>query len=123
MANNLISTALIDDPDPDGTDVYGMIPLIAELPEEEDEDDERDERDERHYDESGADEEDHPPVIEASSIEIELPKGKKLPDDDDEAFEELTSRGACPRRSQVSHHVHASSHHGRGRDRRESLPQ
>ena len=93
MANNLISTALIDDPDPDGTDVYGMIPLIAELPEEEDEDDERDERDERHYDESGADEEDHPPVIEASSIEIELPKGKKLPDDDDEAFEELTEPG------------------------------
>ena len=48
MANNLISTALIDDPDPDGTDVYGMIPLIAELPDDENEDeDEGDERDGR----------------------------------------------------------------------------
>jgi hypothetical protein len=86
MANDLISTALMDDPDPDGTDVYGMIPLIAELPG--DDDDEEDE-----YDESGADEEDRPPVIKASSLDIEIPEGEELPDDDDEAFEELTEPG------------------------------
>ena len=89
MASDLISTALIDDPDPDGTDVYGMIPLVAELPEEDDDNDDRSDG----YDESGADDEDHPPAIEASSLEIEVPKGQKLPDDDDEAFEELTEPG------------------------------
>ena len=88
MARGLISTGLIDDPDPDGTDVYGMIPLIAEIPE-----DDEDEDEDRDYDESGADDEDHPPLIEASSLEVDLPEGQELPNDDDPAFEELTSRG------------------------------
>jgi hypothetical protein len=89
MANELISTALIDDPDPDGTDVYGMIPLVAELPKEDDDNNDRSDG----YDESGADDEDRPPAIEASSLEIEMPRGQELPDDDDEAFEELTEPG------------------------------
>ena len=87
MASDLFSTNLYDDPDPDGTDVYGMIPLVAEV-EEPDEDD-RNERD----DESGADDDDDmPPTIEASSIAVEVPEGTTFEDDDD-AFQALTAPG------------------------------
>ena len=86
-SRELISTALLDDPDPDGTDVYGMIPLIAELPpDEEDDEDDRDAS-------SGDDDEEAPPIIEPSSLEIEIPRGEELPDDDDEALDLLDEPG------------------------------
>jgi hypothetical protein len=84
--DELFSTNSYDDPDPDGTDVYGMIPLLAEIEDDED----------NHDDDSGADDEDDqelPPAIEASSIEVDVPPGTTFEDDDD-AFQSLTARGA-----------------------------
>ena len=102
MSDELISTTLFDDPDPEGTDKYGMLPLIMEmLDEEPDEEDRRD-----HSDGSGADkrggggesgnqgEGSDEPLIEPSSLEIELPEGEELPDEDDAAYLQLTERGA-----------------------------
>ena len=84
MSTELISTTLIDDPDPDGTDVYGMIPLLAEVPEDEDENEDED-------DTSGEDEELRP-LIEPSSLEIEMPEDEELTDDD-EALDLLSEPG------------------------------
>jgi hypothetical protein len=111
MADDYIATGLQpDDPDPEGTDVYGMLPLIAEVPddEREDEDDYDDaEREDRPsgrapiypqaytqpspVTSSGADDDnsdEEPPLISPSSIEITVPKGTELTDDPD-AYEAL----------------------------------
>ena len=89
LDDDLISTNAYDDPDPDGTDVYGMIPLLAEVePDDEDEDD-RDDSD----DNSGADDDELSPEISASSLEVDVPEGTTFEDDDD-AFQALTARGA-----------------------------
>ena len=34
MANELIATGLFDDPDPEGVDTHGMLPLYAEVDDE-----------------------------------------------------------------------------------------
>jgi hypothetical protein len=91
LSDDLISTNAYDDPDPNGTDVYGMIPLIAEVEETEDDDQE----DDRDDDASGAEDEGDqglPPTIEASSVEVDVPEGTTFEDDED-AFDALTSRG------------------------------
>jgi hypothetical protein len=91
--DDLMATGLQnDDIDPDGTDIDGMLPLIAEVLDDDrdDDDDERDGRDSRSYS-SGADEEE-PPLIAPSSIEVEFPAGSGLPDDDGDAYEALTAR-------------------------------
>ena len=96
MREELISTALIDDPDPDGGDKYGMLPLIMEIPNEDDDED-------REDDTSGADkrggggddggDSSEDALIAPSSVEIEVPEGNELPDEDNEAYLELTERG------------------------------
>lgn len=115
MSNELISTALIDDPDPEGCDVYGMLPLISEIVDDEDDEDDEESRadaeDRRQLapmgppspfppratsmgakDKRGDEEE--PPLVEPSSVEIDVPPGTELPDDDDDAFSALTEPGA-----------------------------
>jgi len=92
-ADDLISTNSYDDPDPDGTDVYGMIPLVAELEPDDEDEDNRDDRNDRD-DNSGADDNDElSPEIAASSLEVDVPEGTTFEDDDD-AFQALTARGA-----------------------------
>lgn len=87
MANELISTALMDDPDPEGVDVYGILPLIAEIPDDSDDSD--------GDGVMGADEgEDEEALIEPSSLEISIPEDEELPDEDDAAYLSLTSPGA-----------------------------
>ena len=114
MADDYIATGLQpDDIDPEGTDVYGMLPLIAEIPDDdrdEDDEDEADREDRPSYpiypqafpqamyqfprppvSASGKDDDDsdeEPPLISPSSIEITVPKGTELTDDPD-AYEAL----------------------------------
>jgi len=83
MANELISTALLDDPDPEGTDVYGILPLIAEIPEDSEDDESM----------MGADDDDEEALLEPTSLQIKIPEGDELPDDDDDAYEALTADG------------------------------
>ena len=73
----LTSTAFHDDPDPDGYDKYGFLPLISEVPD-------RGSREE----EMGAEAEDG--GDDAQSIVVDVPQGTELPDDDDDAFLSLT---------------------------------
>ena len=86
LTHDLILTTSYDDPDPEGCDVYGMIPLLSELD------------DDKEDDSSGADDDkedkEEEPIVEASSIEIEVPQGEKIPDDDDDAYYALTEPGA-----------------------------
>jgi hypothetical protein len=109
MSDELFSTNSYDDPDPEGTDVYGMIPLIALVEDSDDNDDDDDDEDRRPEGlrpeglrpesqqpyVSGADEgdQDLSPMIEPSTIEIEVPEGTTF-DDDDDAYQTLTARGA-----------------------------
>jgi hypothetical protein len=102
MANELISTALLDDPDPEGCDVYGVLPLVSEIvdDDEEDEEDAADREDRGHRPSAmgakgrGDDEGDEePPLIDPTYLEIDVPPGTELPDDDDDAFLELTAHG------------------------------
>ena len=76
---NVISTALMDDPDPEGTDVYGILPLIAEIDDDS---------------EGMGDDDDEEALIEPSSLKIRVRKGEELPDDDDDAYAALTAEGA-----------------------------
>ncbi len=84
--DDMIATGLMDDRDPGGTDIYGMIPLLSFVDEDEDEDEDDDT--------SGADDDEQelPPLIAPSSIEVDVPEGTELTDDD-EAFQALTARG------------------------------
>ena len=101
MADDYIATGLQpDDPDPEGVDAYGMLPLIAEIPDDdrdEDDEDEADREDRPSYpiypqafpqamyqfprppvSASGKDNDDsdeEPPLVSPSSIEITVPKG------------------------------------------------
>jgi hypothetical protein len=89
--SELISTALFNDPDPDGTDKYGMLPLIMEMPDADEDDDSGSEKRGKGGDDGG-DEDDA--LIEPSSIDVSVPAGTELPDEDDGAFSTLTARGA-----------------------------
>src|SRR5271157_5626543 len=84
MRTNLIATGLIDDPDPEGVDNDGMLPLYREA---EDDDDAMGAAKSRDT----GDEE--PPLVEPSSIEVNVPEDEEFTDDDD-AYGVLTSPGA-----------------------------
>jgi len=100
MADDYIATGLQpDDIDPKGTDVYGMLPLFAEIPDaDHDDDDDEAEREDRPggrtpfpVTASGKDDDDsdeEPPLVSPSSIEITVPKGTEFTDDPN-AYEAL----------------------------------
>ena len=91
--DELVSTALFDDPDPEGTDKYGMLPLVMEMNEEESDDDSGADKGGRGGGEGGGGD-DEEALIEPSSVDVEVPRGEELPDEDDGAFSTLTAHGA-----------------------------
>jgi hypothetical protein len=97
MAKNLTQDVILttdyDDPDPEGVDVYGMIPLISELEDDDDDSDSDDDSGASKSEDDDGDKEEAP-IVEASSMEVEVPEGEELPDDDDDAFYALTAHGA-----------------------------
>jgi len=101
LANDLMITTSYDDPDPDGTDVDGILPLLTPYSEE-DENDEAAEDNEENVaiDTAGgteimgasknrAEEEELEAEIEPGFRDIDLPKNERMPDEDPEGFAAL----------------------------------
>ena len=91
MKSKFFLTTDYDDPDPEGTDARGFLPLLSEVEDDEDEDEDRG-RDESRGEGKG-DEEDA--LVEPSSIEVLVPRGEEIPDDDDDAYQALAAEGAA----------------------------
>jgi hypothetical protein len=107
MRSNLIATGLIDDPDPEGVDNYGMLPLYAEIEDdndepEEDQADREDRKEEKKKPmaadslgakggESGDDEPEA--LIQPSSFTVETDEDMEFTDDEN-AYDALTEPGA-----------------------------
>ena len=91
MKSKFFLTTDYDDPDPEGTDARGFLPLLSEVEDDDDEDEDRG-RDESRGEGKG-DEEDA--LVEPSSIEVLVPRGEEIPDDDDDAYQALAAEGAA----------------------------
>jgi hypothetical protein len=77
MANQIRSTGLVPDEELEDTDKYGNVPLFAYVDESEDD--------------SGAEEEAPEPLIEASTRDVLVDPNDDLEDDDEDAYNALTS--------------------------------
>lgn len=102
MQSNLIATGIQDDPDPEGVDLYGMLPLYAEIEDDGEESEEEEaEREDKKDDKPGlkkttslgAGGDDDEPLVNPSSFSIEMPEDEEFTDDDN-AYQALTEPGA-----------------------------